>query len=119
MKLASSRSDPVVSSMFFITAQFVAQIILGAYFVSKDHLNIENSNIKYAIIGGIVAAFATFLFFLGLQQAPLSKIVPIVNLSVVVGVLLSVIFLKEEMNVRIVTGVILAIISIYLITNSN
>lgn len=115
----SSGSNPVVSSVFFIAAQFVAQIILGAYYISKSEFDVDYAMIKYSIVGGITAAVATILFFLALQQASLSKVVPIVNMSVVVGVLLGVLMLKDAMNLRIAAGIILAIMSIYLLTNSN
>ncbi len=59
------------------------------------------------------------MFYLALEQAPLSKVVPIVNMSVVVGVLLGVILLKDALNLRIAAGIVLAIISIYLLTNSG
>lgn len=115
----SSGSNPVVSSMFFIAAQFTAQILLGGYYLSKSEFNIDYAMIKYSIVGGITAAVATILFFLALQQAPLAKVVPIVNMNVVVGVLLGVIILKDTMNLRIAAGIILAIMSIYLLTNSS
>jgi drug/metabolite transporter (DMT)-like permease len=40
-------------------------------------------------------------------------------MSVVVGVLLGVLLLKEAINIRIAAGIILAIMSIYLLTNSS
>ncbi len=119
IKLASSNGNPVASSVFFVGAQFAAQFMLGAYFISKSGLDIDYTNIKYSLIGGIVAGIATILFFLALQQAPLSKVVPIVNLNVLVGVMLGVILLNETMNLRIAAGVVFAIMSIYMLTNSG
>ncbi len=119
MKLASAGGYPLPASMFFITAQFVFQILLGAYFISKNGFEINYDGMIYGIAGGLVAAISTILFFLSLQQAPLSKVLPIVNLSLVVGVLLGVIFLKEDINLRIIAGILSAIMSIYLLTNSS
>lgn len=119
IKLSSTGANPIASSMFFIAAQFAAQIILGAFFLSKSDLNISADNIKYGILGGIAAAVATILFFIAVQQAPLSKVVPIVNLNVVVGVLLGVLILKDVMNIRIAAGIIFAVMSIYLLTNGS
>ncbi len=119
IKLSSANSDAIAASIFFIASQFTAQILLGAYFISKSGLDIDHDSIKYGILGGIAAAVATILFFLALQQAQLSKVVPIVNMNVVVGVLLGVIFLKDEMNIRIAAGIVLAVLSIYLLTNGN
>lgn len=115
----SSGSNPVVSSLFFIAAQFTVQILLGAYLISKNELDVDYAVVKYSIVGGITAAVATILFFLALEQAPLSKVVPIVNMSVVVGVLLGVLLLKDALNLRIAAGIVLAIMSIYLLTNSS
>ncbi len=119
IKLSSANSDAIAASIFFIASQFTAQILLGAYFISKSGLDTDYDSIKYSILGGIAAAVATILFFLALQQAQLSKVVPIVNMNVVVGVLLGVIFLKDEMNIRIAAGIVLAVLSIYLLTNGN
>lgn len=119
IKLSSSNANPVVSSMFFIAAQFAAQILLGAYFISKSDFVINYTAMKYSIAGGIAAAVATILFFLALSNAPLSKVVPIVNMNLIVGVLLGVLLLKDVMNLRIAIGIILAIMSIYLLTNSS
>jgi transporter family protein len=119
IKLASTGNNSIASSMIFIAAQFTVQIILGAYFISKGSFDINHDGIKYGIAGGIAAAVATILFFLALQQAPLSKVVPIVNMNVVVGVLLGVIFLNDIMNPRIAVGIALAVTSIYLLTNGS
>ncbi|HIH44257.1 MAG TPA: EamA family transporter, partial [Candidatus Methanoperedenaceae archaeon] len=74
---------------------------------------------KYGIAGGITAALATILFFLATQQAPLSRLAPVVNMSVMVAVFLGVVVLKEELNIRAGIGIVLAVISIYLLSNSN
>ncbi len=119
IKLASTGGSPIASSMVFIAAQFAAQILLGAYLISKGDSEMNYDNIKYGIAGGIIAGIATVLFFLALQQASLSKVVPIVNMNVVVGVLLGVILLNDVMNLRIAAGIVLAVTSIYLLTNSG
>ena len=115
----SSNGNAIASSMYFVAAQFVAQVILGAYFISKSGFDMNYSSIKYSVLGGITAAVATILFFLALEQQSLSKVVPIVNLNVVIGVILGVIILKDEINLRITAGIFLAIISIYLLTGSK
>ncbi|MCE8426221.1 MAG: EamA family transporter [Candidatus Methanoperedens sp.] len=117
IKLASTGSNPILSSMIFITAQFIVQIILGTYFIQKSDPVFGSDTVKYGILGGIAAALATIFFFLAIQQSTLSKVVPIVNMNVVIAVLLGVVFLKDMMNLRIVAGIILAITSIYLLTN--
>ncbi|MCX9081266.1 MAG: EamA family transporter [Candidatus Methanoperedens sp.] len=115
----SSNGNAITSSMFFVTAQFITQLVLGAYFISKSGFDMNVSSIKYSILGGIAAAIATILFFLALEQESISKVVPVVNLNVVVGVLLGIIILKDELNLRITAGFVLAIISIYLLTTAK
>ena len=119
IKLASANGNPIASSVFFVAAQFAAQFMLGAYFISKSGLDVDYVNIKYSLIGGIIAGIATILFFLAMQQAPMSKVVPIVTLNVVVGVMLGVILLNETMNLRIAAGVGFALMSIYMLTSSG
>jgi transporter family protein len=119
IKVASGTGNPIASSMFFISAQFLTQIILGAYFISKNNLDIDYNSIKYGIIGGVAAAGGTILYFLALQQAPISKVAPVVNMNLVIGVLLGVVLLKDAMNLRIAVGIVLAVTSIYLLTNGS
>jgi len=80
---------------------------------------VEQSAIKYSILGGITAGVATILFFLALEQSTLSKVVPVVSLNLIVAVLLGVLLLKDELNFRIIGGIILAMASIYLLTTSS
>jgi len=119
IKLSSTGNNPVAASMVFVTVQFIAQIILGAYFITKSDFNMDMESIKYGILGGIVAAIATIIFFLALENGPLSKVSPIVNMSLLVSVLLGVIILKEAINIRIAAGVVFAILSIFMLTNGN
>jgi transporter family protein len=115
----STGNNPVASSMVFIAVQFIAQIIMGAYFISKSDLNMDANSIKYGIAGGIAAAAATIIFFLALERGPLSKVVPISNMSLLVSVLLGVVFLGEAVNLRVAVGVVFALASIFLLTNGN
>lgn len=119
IKLSSTGNNPVASSMVFITVQFIAQIILGAYFITKSDLNMDANSIKYGILGGIAAAVATILFFLAVESGPLSKVGPIVNMSLLVTVLLGVVFMNEAMSLRVAAGVVFALASIFLLTNGN
>jgi transporter family protein len=119
IKLSSTGNNPVASSMVFITVQFIAQMLLGAYFITKNDFNMDMSSIKYGIVGGIAAAAATIIFFLALESGPLSKVSPIVNMSLLVSVLLGVFILGEAVNTRIAAGVVFAIASIFLLTNGN
>ncbi len=119
IKLSSTGNNPVASSMLFITVQFIAQIVLGAYFITKSDLNMDANSIKYGILGGIAAAVATILFFLAVESGPLSKVGPIVNMSLIITVLLGVVFMNEAMSLRVAAGVVFAIASIFLLTNGN
>ena len=119
IKLSSTGNNPVASSMVFITVQFIAQIILGAYFITKSDFNMDANSIKYGILGGIAAAVATILFFLAVESGPLSKVGPIVNMSLLVTVLLGVVFMNEVMSLRVAAGVVFALASIFLLTNGN
>ena len=119
IKLSSTGNNPIASSMIFVTVQFIAQILLGAYFITKNDFNMDANSIKLGIAGGITAAVATILFFLALESGPLSKVVPIANMSLLVSVLLGVLILGEAVSIRIAAGVVFAIASIFLLTNGN
>jgi uncharacterized membrane protein len=115
----SSNGNAIASSLYFVASQFIAQIILSAYFISKGGFDVEQSAIKYSILGGITAAAATIIFFLAIEQSTLSKVVPVVSMNLIVAVLLGVLLLKDEINFRIMAGIILAMASIYLLTTSS
>ncbi len=117
IKLASN-GNAIASSLYFVAAQFTAQLILGFYFISKTGLIVDQAAIKYSVLGGITAAVATIFFFLAIEHETLSKVVPIVNLNVVVGVALGVIILKDVLNLRLIAGIVLALISMYLLTST-
>lgn len=115
----SSNGNAITSSLFFIAAQLATQFAIGAYFISKSGFDVDYASIKYSILGGITAAIATILFYLALSEETLSKVAPIVNLNVVVSVMLGVIILKDEINLRIILGFIFALVSIYLLTGTK
>lgn len=115
----SSNGNAITSSLFFIAAQFATQLAIGAYFISKSGFDVNYASLKYSILGGMTAAIATILFYLALSEETLTKVAPIVNLNVVVGVMLGVIILKDAINLRIIIGFILAMISIYLMTGTK
>lgn len=69
----------------------------------------------FAIFTGILAALSAMAFYKALSLMPGSLIVPLSSLYIVITVVLCLVFLKEVISFRIISGIILSIISIMLL----
>ena len=74
---------------------------------SKFHL--------FAIFTGMLAAMSAMAFYKALSLMPGSLVIPLSSLYVVITVILCLVFLREAVSLRIVSGIILSIISIILL----
>jgi bacterial/archaeal transporter family protein len=70
----------------------------------------------YGLLTGIFGGLGNVTFYLALSQGKASVIVPMVGLAPLITVILAVIVLKESINRAQVVGVVLVIISIYLLS---
>lgn len=75
----------------------------------REIKNIENKTWIYLIF----AAFATFgtwiFYFLALQKGQVSKVLAIDRFSIILTIILSAIFLKEVITVKVVIGIVIMI----------
>ena len=89
---------------------------LAGLAIVKWKLNHDLKSIVYGMVIGLTGAGGQIILFQALLSGPAYLVFPIVSLSPVVTVLLSVIFLKETTNRRHWAGIILALISIGLMS---
>lgn len=79
-------------------------LITGAY---KHIKEVKGSNIIFLILSGITTGMSWLCYYRALQDGPASVVVPIDKLSIWVTVIFSGLFLKEKMNGRAWTGLLL------------
>jgi transporter family protein len=69
-----------------------------------------------ALAAGMSTGFALFFFFRALHHGAASVVVPLTSLYPLVTVVLSWLFLKESLSARHVTGLILALAAVWLLS---
>lgn len=79
-------------------------------------LNMHASGITFAALGGVGAALGTVCFYLLLARERASLTVPMTSLYPALTVLLSVLFLKEELNGLHVLGIVFALAAVALLS---
>jgi drug/metabolite transporter (DMT)-like permease len=71
------------------------------------------------VVGGFVFVFSGALFWLAvLSRWPLSMAYPLLSISYIIGIIASVIFLKEKVNMVQVLGVLVIVFGVFLISRS-
>jgi len=102
---SSPLSFILLMNLFFGLFVIVYNILFGSF-------KFPHATFLFAPINGILMAAATFFYVTALQKGELSTAIPIIQLSFVITAILSVIFLKEGIDVFKVIGIICAAIAI-------
>jgi len=92
-------------------------IILGYIYFTKTPIMPEQKiYIVYAILIGIPMAIAVLSLYIAIAKGPVSVVMPIYALNAMVTVILGIIILHEPVTVTKVTGLVLAVAAIVLLT---
>ena len=105
-----STSIKIVDTIGFL---IIAVILL---FVTKFKIPSSKIGIGYAILAGLFAASGGVFYYLALKNGKLSAVVHLTSLYVAVTVLLSVLILKENINLLQGAGIVLAIVAAVLLS---
>ena len=112
-KLASL--NDISSRVYFFEAIGTLTIFLTFFLIKRGEI-LEGFSINYYAIGmGITWGLGTIMFIMALDNSRLSIITPITALYPAVTVLLAYLFLAERLEFKELLGVLLAIVSIFLI----
>ena len=88
-------------------------------FDENIHLKLYQIFTNYLIILGlIIFAIATILWFQVLSQVELSTAYPIMSLSYVIGVLIGIFFFNESLELTKILGLTLIVIGIFFLSRS-
>ena len=112
-KLASIND---ISSRVYFFEAVGTLTIFSSFFLIKRVEILEGFSVNYYAIGmGVTWGLGTVLFIMALENSKLSIITPLTALYPAVTVLLAYLFLSERLEPKELIGVIMAIISIFLI----
>ena len=115
-KLAVERIDQQVlvwGSLIVVPAIFLVYLVASGQLVP---LKMNTPGIAFAMLGGVGAALGTVCFYLLLARERASLTVPMTSLYPGLTVLLSVLFLKEELNGLHLLGILFALAAVALLS---
>jgi transporter family protein len=96
----------------------IVVVILLTFFLSQKNTPGPTS-VKGALLGlsvGLITGTGTFLFYRLLTYKQASWVVPITSVYPIVTIVLALLFLHEKMDLRQMFGVVLGMISVYLLS---
>lgn len=71
---------------------------------TKELTSLSRANIFYLIISGIATGLSWIFYFRALQSGKVSQVAPVDKLSVALTIVLSVIFLREALTLKVAIG---------------
>lgn len=122
-KLSSDKLHPYLGAFLinFFSALTVFIPLIFFYLKGEPVFEVKPKGISFAIIAGITVGLASlFLFKTFASGVNLSISVPVVRTAIVViASVLGILILKEGINVKLIAGLFLSIIGIYLISTAK
>ena len=102
-------SSNVATAIRTVVILFIAWGIVLAGGELKNLKDISRNNLIFLLLSGIATGLSWIFYFKALATGPVSKVAPIDKLSVAIAIGLSVIFLKETLDLKTVIGALLII----------
>lgn len=108
--------DPVWAYLFSTVGATVTTLLLFLFFRSS-HTEIHSAGALFGILSGISGSLGVFFFLLSLSRGgKASIIVPFTALYPVISIILGLILFKETISLAQGIGIILALISVFLLS---
>ncbi len=98
------------------TVVYFPLLIGYIYFTKTPIMPEQKIYIVYAILIGIPMAIAVLSLYIAIAKGPVSVVMPIYALNAMVTVILGIIILHEPVSVTKVTGLVLAVVAIILLS---
>ncbi len=113
-KFASDRiNNPYTMSLVAVTGAWLVIAVL-----SVPRLTFQSKvGVLAAGVCGCLGGLSILLFYAALRQSLASVIIPLSSMYIIVTILLSYIFLGESLNLRQFTGILLGLLSIFLLAS--
>ena len=113
VKLASARLNPLTLAVVAGTTAWLTVVVFS---IGKLSLQ-SGPGIWIAAVSGVVGGISVIIFYTMLKVAAANVVIPLSTLYVLVTVALSYFFLGETLTLRHLLGIILACISVFLLSS--
>ena len=99
-------------------AQFIIIPTLYIYICSTNttFLPEENIYLWFTLLVSLLSAIGIITLYMAIQRGPISVVIPIFSLNAVITAILGILILEEAVTVEKITGLVLAIAAIILLT---
>lgn len=113
LKLATRVYSSSPSFLLLMSLFFTNLVII--YYILSKHPAIPRKTFLYAPANGILMSLGSLFVIIALSQGDVSIVTPIVQLSFIITVILSIVFLKEKITIFYIIGIICAAIAIIIL----
>ncbi|MDR2418732.1 MAG: EamA family transporter [Treponema sp.] len=100
----NSNLATAIRTIVVVVMAWVIVFITGKY---NDLVNISHKSLFFLILSGIATGLSWLCYYRALQIGEASKVVPVDKFSVVIGMVLAFVVLKETMTIKTIIGGIL------------
>lgn len=115
LKAVSGRLDPIVSLMWFCAGSAVSISFYLIVAMSKTWEKTFQPTWIWALVAGLFCGLGTITFFKAIPLAKGSAVIPLSGLCVLVTAVGCLVFLKEPVNARVITGIACAAAAVVLL----
>ncbi len=105
----TNMSSNLATAIRTIVILLVAWSIVLAKNEVKGIATLSRQNLIFLVISGITTGLSWVFYFKALQLGKVSQVAPVDKLSVALTILLSVVFLKEVLTIKMLAGALLII----------
>ncbi|GMO27078.1 MAG: EamA family transporter [Termitinemataceae bacterium] len=81
----------------------------------NDIINISNKNLLFLILSGIATGLSWLCYYRALQIGNVSKVIPVDKFSIVIGMVLAFVVLKETITIKTIIGGILITVGTFVL----
>ena len=110
----TSGIDSITFTLFSLGASFISVLIF--WFLASPVKIITMNGVKFSLLAGVISGFAYLFFIIALRMCKVSTIVIINSFNAAIAVMLAMVLLKEKLSITQITGVIMGIGSVILVS---
>lgn len=121
LTITSSKITKTSPMVFTLYMYIISTIFVSLFFVDFEVINYASFDfifwINIFILSVIATTFATTIYFVGIEKLGTNEVSSFIFLVPFFAIILSIIFLKEEIHITTIIGVILTIFAVKILNN--